>query len=189
MKLILVRHGETLENEQGIIQGHLPGNLSEKGIRQVEKLALRLKSEKLAAIYSSDLKRASDTAKIIAKYHPQTPVFFVKELRERDHKRFSGMKADDVTEEEFESKSEPWTDMQKRTKKILDRAYKKHPNSTVLFVGHGAINIALVSIIANRPVQEVKQELISFNTSVSIFEIREDKNHKVHLLNCVKHLE
>ena len=47
MKLIIVRHGETEENKIGIIQGHLPGTLSVIGIEQAQKIALRLKDEKM----------------------------------------------------------------------------------------------------------------------------------------------
>ena len=66
MKLIITRHGETEENKAGIIQGHLPGHLSEAGIEQAKKVAFRLKDEKINFIYSSDLDRAADTAKEIA---------------------------------------------------------------------------------------------------------------------------
>ena len=62
MKLIIVRHGETIENQAKILQGHLPGTLSNKGIEQAKTIALNLKQEKIAAIYSSDLARAADTA-------------------------------------------------------------------------------------------------------------------------------
>ena len=48
MKLILTRHGETELNLKGIMQGHLPGKLTKNGINQAEKLALRLKNEKIA---------------------------------------------------------------------------------------------------------------------------------------------
>ncbi len=90
MKLLITRHGETKENVKGIVQGHLHGNLTEKGIHQAEKLALRLKNEKIDHIYSSDLRRAADTAKLIAKYHPDTPLEFVKELREKTKVVFKG---------------------------------------------------------------------------------------------------
>jgi len=64
MRLILVRHALTVENEQGIIQGiiqgHLPGMISEQWVRDAEKLALRLKNEKISTIYSSDFARAKD---------------------------------------------------------------------------------------------------------------------------------
>ena len=83
MKLIITRHGETEENKAGIIMGHLHGTLSENGKEQAKKVALRLKEEKIDAIYSSDLARSSDTAKEIAKYHPKTPLIFAKDLREK----------------------------------------------------------------------------------------------------------
>jgi probable phosphoglycerate mutase len=92
MKIILTRHGETIENRMGIAQGHLPGKLTEKGIGQAKKLALRLKDEKFDAIYSSDLARAADTAKEIIKFHPNVNAHFVKELRERNIGEFEGTK-------------------------------------------------------------------------------------------------
>ncbi len=82
MKLILTRHGETIENKEGSLQGHLPGRLSETGKEQARKLALRLKDEKIDAIYSSDLVRTVDTAREIAKHHNSIPLHFVPKLRE-----------------------------------------------------------------------------------------------------------
>ena len=92
MRLILTRHGETEENKIGIMQGHLPGKLSAEGIEQAQKLALRLKDEKIDFIYSSDLARASDTAKEIASFHPHAPIKFVEDLRERNLGEFQGKK-------------------------------------------------------------------------------------------------
>ena len=50
MKLVLTRHGETIENKKGIHQGWLPGNRSKQGIKQAELLAERLKSIKIDKI-------------------------------------------------------------------------------------------------------------------------------------------
>jgi len=71
MNIIIVRHGETIENRNGIIQGQRQGHLSKKGIAQAKSLALSLKNENIAAIYSSDLKRCKDTTKYITLYHPK----------------------------------------------------------------------------------------------------------------------
>ena len=46
MRLLITRHGETIENKAGILQGHTEGTLSGLGIEQAEKLASRLKNEK-----------------------------------------------------------------------------------------------------------------------------------------------
>lgn len=56
MRLILVRHGETKDNDAGILQGQLHGELNKSGIEQAEKVAVRLKNEKIDFIFTSDLK-------------------------------------------------------------------------------------------------------------------------------------
>ena len=62
MKLIIVRHGQTDANITGIIQGHGESNLTLLGKKQAQKIALRLKEEKIDYAYSSDLRRAKETA-------------------------------------------------------------------------------------------------------------------------------
>ncbi|MBW2970484.1 histidine phosphatase family protein, partial [Candidatus Woesearchaeota archaeon] len=53
MKLIIVRHGQTIENAKKICQGQSLGTLSEKGIKQAKKIGERLKNEKIDKIYVS----------------------------------------------------------------------------------------------------------------------------------------
>jgi probable phosphoglycerate mutase len=65
-RLILVRHGETAWNQQGRYQGHADSALTEAGVEQARALGTRLKRETFAALYSSDLGRARQTAEIIA---------------------------------------------------------------------------------------------------------------------------
>ena len=73
MKLIFVRHGETIENQNHTIQGQTPGQLSEEGKEQARLVAERLKEVKIDKIFTSDLARAKDTAKEIAKFHQDIP--------------------------------------------------------------------------------------------------------------------
>lgn len=189
MKLILTRHGETIENKQRIMQGHLPGHLSKKGKQQAIKLALRLKDEKLDAIYSSDLARAADTAKEIAKFHPNIPLNFVKELREIDLKKYTGKKRDSIDWNNRPDDIESRESMRKRSEKLLHRVYKKYANNNVLFMGHNGINKALITIILNKPADEMPNLEKQMHTSISIFEIMEDKKNKIHLMNCIQHLK
>jgi broad specificity phosphatase PhoE len=67
-ELILARHGETVWNVEKIYRGRMDLNLDEVGIKQAELLGKYLSNWELAAIYSSPLKRATDTADIIAHY-------------------------------------------------------------------------------------------------------------------------
>lgn len=188
MKLIIARHGETEENIKEILQGHLPGKLTERGIDQAKKLALRLKDEKIDAIYSSDLARASDTAKEIAKFHSNTPIYFVKELREKDQRELSGKLISEIDWNKPRD-TEKKEAIAIRVKKILDAAYEKYKDKTVLFVSHGGTIKILTAIIMDVSLEKAKELDHSVNTGISIFEIKEDKNHEVILLNCGKHLE
>ena len=84
INIILVRHGESLANAQDISQGnndeYSDTPLSKKGKEQAIKVAERLKKEPLDLIYSSDLKRAKETAEIINTLH-HVPITSDKILR------------------------------------------------------------------------------------------------------------
>lgn len=58
VKIYLVRHGETQENKDGIIQGQLDTKLNEAGLRQAASVAEVFKDVPLTAAFSSDLERA-----------------------------------------------------------------------------------------------------------------------------------
>jgi probable phosphoglycerate mutase len=196
MKLIITRHGETEENVLGIIMGHLPGKLTKKGIEQAKKLALRLKDEKIDYIYSSDLARSSDTTKKILKYHPNVNVKYTKELRERflgnwqgkTHKEV-GFKKTKIIDEFCSDDGECNKELFNRAKLFLQKIFKKHKNKTVLFVGHNGINKAIISVILGKTYKELEHLENLHNTSISIFDINEKKNNKVHVFNCTKHLD
>ncbi|KAF3339444.1 phosphoglycerate mutase-like protein 4 [Carex littledalei] len=66
-EIVVVRHGETSCNASQILQGQLDSELNETGRQQAAMVASRLSKEsKFSAIYSSDLKRAAETAQMIA---------------------------------------------------------------------------------------------------------------------------
>ncbi len=189
MKIILSRHGETVENASHISQGQSHGTLSKKGIEQAKKLGLRFKGQKIDAIYSSDLGRAANTVKEIAKFHPHLEVNFTKLLRERDIKEFSGRPGREIDWYDTTGKIESGDDMKKRAKKFLDEAYEKHKKDTILILGHGGINAAMLGIIMGKDYAEAFLMHDWKNTNVTELEIYEDKSHKIHLINCVKHLD
>jgi broad specificity phosphatase PhoE len=73
-RLLLVRHGETAWNRQGRYQGSADVPLNATGRRQAKALAAQLSAERIAAVYSSTLRRAYDTAVPIAAAHGLTVV-------------------------------------------------------------------------------------------------------------------
>jgi broad specificity phosphatase PhoE len=88
--LLLARHGETDWNAAGRFQGHADRPLSDRGREQARKLAARVADVPLAAIASSDLRRARDTAGIVAEPHG-LEVVVEPALREVDVGSFSGL--------------------------------------------------------------------------------------------------
>lgn len=187
MRLILTRHGETIENQENIIQGQTHGTLSPEGISQAEKLALRLKDEKIDYIYSSDLNRALNTAKTIAEFHKNIPLILAKELREWNLGELQGMKRDgrDLEPKQGETKEELF----KRGHDFINKIIKKHIDDSVLLVGHNGINKAIIASIIGKTLEQSKDIERQKNTAVTIFEINKDKKHHIHVFNCTKHLE
>jgi len=196
MNLIITRHGETEENKAGVIQGHLPGHLSEKGIEQAKKVALRLKDEKIDFIYSSDLDRAANTTKEIAKFHPEVPVEFVKDLREKflgewqgKSKKELGFTDNTSLVEFFPKDGETSEKLFNRASNFLHKTLSQHLHDTVLFVAHNGINKALIAAITGKSPKDINLIENLHNTSVCVFEIDKDKNHKIKVFNCKKHLD
>ncbi len=188
MRLIITRHGETEENKKHIMQGHMPGTLSKEGIEQAEKLSRRLKQEKIDAIFSSDLKRASDTTKFIARHHPEAELSITEDLREGNSGSFTGMLSHEINWDKRPPDAESINQMKDRARKFIDKILEQYSNKTILLVSHAGFNRCLIAQItgAKDPFKDVPDQQ---NTAVNIFEIYEDKSHKIHCLNCIKHLE
>ncbi|MBA3322742.1 MAG: histidine phosphatase family protein [Pyrinomonadaceae bacterium] len=97
-KLLIVRHGETVWNKSGRKQGHCDSPLTATGIRQSEAIALRLSEEIFTHLYSSDLDRAHQTAKLIAA-RTGHEILLDFNLRERNFGIFQGLTDDQIREQ------------------------------------------------------------------------------------------
>jgi broad specificity phosphatase PhoE len=199
MRLIITRHGETEENVKNILMGNLlPGKLSDEGKEQAERLAKRLSKEKIDIIYSSDLARASDTAREVAKYHEGTPLKLTKEIRECDFGSFQGKSMKDVRAkfldrlENFDFSpvgGESDEDLFIRAERFLERIIKGYLHDTVLVVTHEIFKKVLICFIMKRDSSHLKKMDIMGNTSISILDVDENRNHRIHIINCTEHLK
>ena len=146
MTIYLVRHGETEENLQRILQGHMPGTLTEKGKEQVRKTAELLAKEgvKFTKLVSSDLKRAMDSAQIISD-KLNLPVIPMEIFRERDWGKFTGMFiAEAVDKYLFDGKwnfpegtTETEEGIYERACKALVELQNQFADETIIVVTHG----------------------------------------------------
>jgi len=201
MKIFLVRHGESEANEKGIHQGQrIDTGLSKRGKEQAKLIAERLKDEKIEAIYSSDLKRAKETAEEIAKFHKKK-IILDKRLREFDlgdftelenrwelmqeHKKKEserlGIKRWEVSPPGGESE---WAHIL-RVKSFL-KDIEQHEGN-IIVVAHGGTNRIFFGVTGHTSMEKMyehKQE----NTCLNIIE-KNEGDYKVHLINCTRHLE
>jgi probable phosphoglycerate mutase len=92
MKLLLIRHGESIANAEGRLQGQFDSPLSDLGREQAHALVQRLLREEqtVSAIYASDLSRAAETAETLAR-RLAAPLTLDARLREYGWGVFSGM--------------------------------------------------------------------------------------------------
>jgi phosphoserine phosphatase len=92
LRLILVRHGETVWNAEFRVQGARADTaLSEKGKMQVQKLAQVMRGEPIDLILASPLSRAVITAETIAQHHDGIPILTNPGLKEVDVGEFDGL--------------------------------------------------------------------------------------------------
>lgn len=108
-KLIIVRHGQTQMNVEGIFFGKLDPGLNEMGRVQCKKTGDILKKYGYDAVYSSDLLRASETAELVN--YLKLPVKFDKRLQEIDFGIFEGLSYKEIQEkypEECEKSKNEW---------------------------------------------------------------------------------
>ena len=154
--LYLVRHGETVDNANQIMQGQTQGQLNENGIKQAREFSEEWKNKPLDVVIASDLKRSIDTAKIIAEPH-HLEVLSTPLLRERDWGSFTGRYIPDL-------KGETWPDDIETLENLLSRAgefiaYVKRtfPGKKVLAVGHGIINKAIQSVYYQKSMSDIQR--------------------------------
>jgi broad specificity phosphatase PhoE len=186
-RLVLVRHGETLWNTEGRVQGSSDVPLSEEGIAQARSLA-RFFAESHASfdrIYSSDLSRAVETAKLLSGAlggpDPRTTPL----LREIGCGGWEGRQVDEI-KREARGEYDRWRaesafavpggesilDVRARAERFFsERAPDLDLAERVLLVGHGILNRMVLSVVMGLDPQNSRY-FGQDNTAVNVFEFR-----------------
>jgi broad specificity phosphatase PhoE len=150
MKVIAIRHGETEWNALGREQGQLDSPLTARGIQQAEAIAGRLKRVSFAALYSSDLGRALQTAEFIARATGARIEVDVA-LRERHTGIFQGLTKQQMAAQypsEYSAyRSDPYAYQipggesgQQRTERsvlAMNALAERHADATIVVITHG----------------------------------------------------
>ena len=154
--LYLIRHGETVDNANKIMQGQVQGQLNEVGVRQAKALSTRLAGTHFDAIMASDLKRAVDTARILADPHG-LEVVTTPLLRERDWGAFTGRYIPDLKNVEWPDDVEPLDQLLQRAGEFLAFVRTNYDGKCVLAVGHGIVNKAIQAVHYGKQMNEVER--------------------------------
>ncbi|MFH1400548.1 MAG: histidine phosphatase family protein [Nanoarchaeota archaeon] len=200
MRLTIVRHGETHDNVNRIIQGQTHGKLTPAGEEQTRKAALALKDVRFDAAYVSDLKRTMRTADILLAHHPDTPVHPAAELREihlgehegkpvehlRAARTAKGVSRWDYTPEGGEG----MRDCQKRMTEFYRTLLARHGNDeNILLVSHGTAIATLLHDIEGIEFDDATyNKYHPGNTAITIIDVDVDGKHNIHTLNSMEHL-
>ena len=149
-RLLLLRHGQSTWNAEGRWQGWADPPLSELGREQARWAAVSLLSVGFHAVVSSDLRRARETAEIVATELGLGSVDVVPGLRERDVGAWSGLTSDEI-EAKWPGQLDEWRagqlaqipegegDIAGRVMAALDEVLVSHHGDTVLAVTHGGV--------------------------------------------------
>jgi broad specificity phosphatase PhoE len=143
--LLLARHGETDWNVEGRWKGWADPPLNETGRAQARELAEQLRSTPFDAVYSSDLRRAHETAEIVAAPH-EVPVVADAGLREIDVGSWSGLTRAEL-QERFPNGDRPDGETREqhreRVHAAVERIARANLGRRILIVTHGGTMRAL----------------------------------------------
>ncbi|NMA87109.1 MAG: histidine phosphatase family protein [Tissierellia bacterium] len=199
-KIYLIRHGESQWNVLRKIQGQKDIPLTDKGRKQAELAGEKLSEENIDIIYSSDLKRASETAEIIGQNIGIEPIYNMS-LREINFGIWEGLSNDSMNSKYRDEvclwrrepeklniqEAENLYDVQRRAMNFLNFILENEKDENILVVSHGVTLKTIILDLLNMDLIYFKNLTID-NTGLSIIEFRE-YNRVLKLLNDISHLK
>lgn len=168
--IVLVRHGETDWNRENRFQGRADTRLNDAGRAQARALARELEPESFAAIYSSPLFRAYETATILAERRT-LPVERINALMEVDVGSWSGLTRVEVDARFPEGYSrwldfghgwedgETYEELGERVVSGLLQLAEAHPRGSVLAVTHGGPIRSALAAAEGVPFDEARRSI------------------------------
>jgi alpha-ribazole phosphatase len=200
-RLLLVRHGQTSYNHEIRFMGQRDIPLNESGREQVQAVAKRLANERPAAIYSSHLGRARETALAIQAAIPSHPEVQIdprlteghfgdweghtyEELRQRDAERLASWEADRLNVPP--PNGESLHTLAKRVQAAYDEICAAHPDDTVIITAHGGSLQVLITLALELPLEAYSKLWVS---NASLSELNTHRSQVIlQLLNDTSHL-
>lgn len=188
MWIYFVRHGETTHNVERVVQGHLPGELTQRGRSQARCLAKHLKGVAFDSVYCSISKRACDT---LVEFLPFTTIkpIYSPLLREKGYGEWEGVHKDiyyemlcaqGLSKVDYRgSAGESYADLKGRAESFLSELMHQTTEKRVLVVTHaGFIRMALASLTGGDIAEWVDRPL----HYASITKVEIDKNFSISQL-------
>jgi probable phosphoglycerate mutase len=199
-RVMLVRHGATILNADDRFAGASDVPLGDDGRMQVQHLAERLASDSLAAIYASPLRRALETASIIAKTH-ELQVQLLDGLREIDHGRWEGLRRDEAAArypEEYAAwerdpftfaptGGEPGQQVLERALRAFQQIVNSHPGGRVLVVSHKATIRLIIAHVLGVDPRGYRDRLDQQPACLNLIDMYPDGTGRLVLMNDVSH--
>jgi len=201
-RLFLVRHGETQLTSENRFSGDVGVDLSEEGRAQVHRLAERLATESIAAVYCSPLSRTVETAAILAEPHRLTPIRR-DGLREISHGRWEGLTRREV-EERFPGEYETWeadpftfapvdgesgVSVLARALPVIREIVVSHPGRSVLVVSHKATLRLLLSSLLGFDARGYRDRLDQSPACLNVVDCKGPVQARLMLFNDVSHYQ
>jgi broad specificity phosphatase PhoE len=200
MRVFLIRHGATVLTAEDRFAGSTDVELSDEGREQARRLAERLSTEKIIAVYASPLGRTVETAKIIAQLHG-LEVVRRDGLREISHGRWEQMTRREV-EEKFPEEAAAWEEdpytfapaggesglaVTARALPALLEIVRAHRDGCVTVVSHKAtIRLLLSSLLGFDP-RRYRDTLDQNPAALNIVDFRDTAHARLTLFNDTSH--
>ncbi len=201
-RVLLVRHGATVLTAEDRFAGSSDVALSEVGGHQASRLAARLSQIKIAAVYSSPMKRTMRTAEILAAPH-KLSVQKVDGIREIDHGRWEQRTRAEV-ERAFKEEYEAWEEdpftfapqggesglsVLARALPALRAIVQEHPGQTVLVVSHKATIRLLIGSFLGFDLRGYRDRLDQHPCCLNVLDFKDAARARLMLFNDISHYE